>query len=210
MACHKRLLDVTGLDSKTAAVHVVREMGRQLACSLCWNLLRDVHSLPCQHHFCSECLCNLPNDVSTSCPVCSLPFWLKDVRQNTSLVNIVHAFQQLQEVTGALTPQEQISRNTKKSSKKTKCSFPVVSSHSSHSSTALSLNPVKKARLAASKDSKKIDLPPQPAVKSTDTVAPAQKAHGWQTVREKQKQNDSGVLKQVKTRSRTRNKNQAA
>eukprot|EP00808_Paulinella_micropora_P004559 g1465.t1 len=107
------MVEVDGLDSKTAAVHIVREMGRKLMCPLCRNLLKDAHTLPCQHHFCGDCLEELP-DYVTTCPECSVPFWLKERKHNLALVNIVDAYRKLRQATGALTPQEQINVHAKR------------------------------------------------------------------------------------------------
>ena len=49
-------------------------------------------SLPCQHHFCRECLDDHGDGRSeTLGPTCRVPYWSGDVRTNLALRNILQA-----------------------------------------------------------------------------------------------------------------------
>eukprot|EP00475_Leptophrys_vorax_P013392 TRINITY_DN19788_c0_g1_i2.p1 TRINITY_DN19788_c0_g1~~TRINITY_DN19788_c0_g1_i2.p1 ORF type:complete len:303 (+),score=48.78 TRINITY_DN19788_c0_g1_i2:24-932(+) len=79
------------------ALLLCQDLGRALACNLCHNILTDPHSLPCQHHYCHECIHRYVSEPphSLHCPACSAPFWNKDIKQNYQLANIVLAVIQL-------------------------------------------------------------------------------------------------------------------
>lgn len=67
-----------------------------VGCSSSGGLVRDVVSLPCQHHFCRDCLeQHCLSGTGAGCPVkdCAAPFWNKDVRPNCQMRNIVSAVQ---------------------------------------------------------------------------------------------------------------------
>ena len=59
-----------------------------LSCSVCGELFRDPHTLPCLHRFCGACL-----GKGESCPECKLPYFAgQRVRSGPALRNLVVAF----------------------------------------------------------------------------------------------------------------------
>ncbi|KAM5327823.1 BRCA1-associated RING domain protein 1 [Glossophaga mutica] len=58
-----------------------------LRCSRCNNILREPVCLGgCEHIFCSNCVCDC---IGTTCPVCSTPAWIQDVKINRQLDNMI-------------------------------------------------------------------------------------------------------------------------
>eukprot|EP00750_Incisomonas_marina_P019490 INCI3450.1.p1 GENE.INCI3450.1~~INCI3450.1.p1 ORF type:complete len:124 (-),score=22.34 INCI3450.1:96-467(-) len=68
------------------------ELQQSLKCTVCNQIFDNPHSLGCNHSFCKKCIDGfVAGGQSPVCPVCHLPFWLKDVVRNATLNSICSA-----------------------------------------------------------------------------------------------------------------------
>ena len=82
-------------DSRHAEIRaVVRSIEGALKCGICAKILTQPQSLPCQHHFCKQCLAGV-DDRILKCQTCGVPYWRKDERRNIMMTNMVAVFDRL-------------------------------------------------------------------------------------------------------------------
>ena len=84
-------------------LEVVRRIGKELSCSLCGDVYERPVSLPCQHHFCDQCIEDYLEDHS-ECPTCKNPFWRKDARENLTIANITNVYLDMRRLCAAHDP----------------------------------------------------------------------------------------------------------
>ncbi|KIK68148.1 hypothetical protein GYMLUDRAFT_69155 [Collybiopsis luxurians FD-317 M1] len=88
-----------------------KELFTELSCEICFSLLYEPVTTPCQHTFCSRCL-HRSLDHSSVCPLCrqGLPdfaYFLNHPQNQTMLRIILHAFSSAYEERGAIIEAEE-------------------------------------------------------------------------------------------------------
>eukprot|EP00903_Cladosiphon_okamuranus_P009192 g8779.t1 len=71
-------------------------LAAELTCPICLCVFEDVHSLPCSHRFCRECIMGcFKSSKRQECPLCKIPAWKRDLTRDVSLQNIILAYRRM-------------------------------------------------------------------------------------------------------------------
>ncbi|EDO49384.1 predicted protein [Nematostella vectensis] len=84
-------------------LNCLRQMQKNLECSICLELLRNPHSTKCNHQYCWDCINQVLEKSSKKsknkwfCPLCKTPVTRRSLTPNPKLANIVAAVKNLQD-----------------------------------------------------------------------------------------------------------------
>eukprot|EP00752_Nemacystus_decipiens_P009570 g8550.t1 len=83
-------------DAGSEATGGLNALAAELTCPVCLCVFEDVHSLPCSHRFCRECIMGcFKSSKRQECPLCKIPAWKRDLTRDVSLQNIILAYKRM-------------------------------------------------------------------------------------------------------------------
>ncbi len=73
----------------TASLNATLKLEELLLCLECHRVMEEPHTVgSCDHHFCGVCI-NRAMAVAMKCPVCGVPVWVKDLKTNKQVDNLI-------------------------------------------------------------------------------------------------------------------------
>ncbi|XP_065839986.1 BRCA1-associated RING domain protein 1-like [Oscarella lobularis] len=79
----------------------LKQLEQLLKCQICDHSFRDPVTVEsCDHHFCRDCAERVIKGASSSCPQCSKPIWMRDLKANRAFANTLSALNRLRPLVG--------------------------------------------------------------------------------------------------------------